>query len=301
MDPSSFSRLLLLSAIWGGSFLFMRIGVPVLGPEFLIFCRVGIASIFLLSISFLYKQRLFISLHWKHYLILGLFNSALPFFCFAYAAQTISASFLSILNATSPIWAAAISAIWLKTQLTLKSVLGMTLGLIGVGILAGVEALSLPENGGVAIIAGLGAALSYGIVTTYAKSAVEIAPFANAHGSLWGATLLLTPFAWVSFPLSGLPSLQVILSVFALGVACSGIAYLIYFRLVSDVGATSALSVTFLIPVFGTLWGWLFLDENVGIHTLMGGAVVLMGTALVTNFSTKDLFTLKKAVPPKIL
>jgi drug/metabolite transporter (DMT)-like permease len=300
MDPSSFSRLLLLSAIWGGSFLFMRIGVPVLGPALLIFFRVGLASVFLLSIGLLYRQRLFVSLHWRHYLILGLFNSALPFFCFAYAAQTISASLLSILNATAPIWATVISAMWLKTQLTLKSILGMTLGLIGVGVLAGVEALYLPENGHIAIIAGLGAALSYGIATIYAKSAVQIAPFANAHGSLWGATFLLAPFAWISFPLSNQPQLQVILAVTALGVACSGIAYLIYFRLISDLGATSALTVTFLVPFFGILWGWLFLDESIGSHTIIGGAVVLVGTALVTNFSVKDLFVQKKAAPPRL-
>lgn len=290
MNSSSLFRLLLLSAIWGASFLFMRIGAPVLGPTLLIFCRVGLAALFLFAISTYSKQKLFVSLHWKHYLILGLFNSAIPFLLFAYAAKTVSASLLSILNATAPIWAAVISALWFRSPLTIKAALGMILGLIGVGVLAGVEALTLQENGTVAIAAGLAAAMSYGIATTYAKTAKSVAPFANAHGSMWGATLLLAPLTWLSAPVMDLPPLRIVLSVAILGIVCSGIAYLLYFRLISDVGATSALTVTFLIPVFGILWGWLFLGENIGLHTVMGGAVILIGTALVTNFSIKTLF-----------
>ncbi|BDU56887.1 hypothetical protein LTEGF4_25680 (plasmid) [Limnohabitans sp. TEGF004] len=107
---------------------------------------------------------------------------------------------------------------------------------------------------------------------------------------MWGATLLLAPLTWLSAPVMDLPPLRIVLSVAILGIVCSGIAYLLYFRLISDVGATSALTVTFLIPVFGILWGWLFLGENIGLHTVMGGAVILIGTALVTNFSIKTLF-----------
>jgi drug/metabolite transporter (DMT)-like permease len=294
MNSPSFFRLLLLSAIWGASFLFMRIGAPVLGPSLLIFYRVGLAALFLLAISFYHKQDLFLTQHWKHYLILGLFNSAIPFLLFAYAAKTISASLLSILNATAPIWAAVIGAIWFKSQLTLKILLGMIFGLIGVGFLAGVETLALPENGTIAIASGLAAAMSYGIATTYAKTAKSIAPFANAHGSMWGATLFLAPLTWISDPVMALPSVQIVFSVAILGIVCSGLAYLLYFRLISDVGATSALTVTFLIPVFGILWGWLFLNENVGPHTIIGGALVLMGTAQVTNFSVRTLFASPK-------
>jgi drug/metabolite transporter (DMT)-like permease len=272
----------------------MRIGAPVLGPSLLIFYRVGLAALFLLAISFYHKQDLFLTQHWKHYLILGLFNSAIPFLLFAYAAKTISASLLSILNATAPIWAAVIGAIWFKSQLTLKILLGMIFGLIGVGFLAGVETLALPENGTIAIASGLAAAMSYGIATTYAKTAKSIAPFANAHGSMWGATLFLAPLTWISDPVMALPSVQIVFSVAILGIVCSGLAYLLYFRLISDVGATSALTVTFLIPVFGILWGWLFLNENVGPHTIIGGALVLMGTAQVTNFSVRTLFASPK-------
>lgn len=297
MNSSSFFRLLLLSAIWGASFLFMRIGAPVLGPSLLIFCRVGLAALFLFTISIYDKQDLFVSQHWKHYLILGLFNSAIPFLLFAYAAKTVSASLLSILNATAPIWAAVISTIWFRSQLTFKVALGMALGLIGVCVLAGVEALTLPKNGTTAIAAGLAAAMSYGIVTTYAKTAKSIAPFANAHGSMWSATLLLAPLTWLSAPVMEIPPIHIILSVAILGIVCSGIAYLLYFRLISDIGATSALTVTFLIPVFGILWGRLFLGETIGMHTVIGGAIVLAGTALVTNFSIKAIFGTRETAP----
>lgn len=285
MNTASLIRLLLLSAIWGASFLFMRIGAPVLGPSILILARVGLAALFLLMVSIYLKKTLNTPRHWKHYLILGLFNSALPFLLFAYAAQTVSASILSILNATAPIWATAISAIWLRTRLSRKVLLGMTLGLVGVALLAKVETLALPNGGLLAIAAGLGAAFSYGIATTYTKSATTVEPFANAHGSMWAATLILIPFAIHAPAVATMPTLHVTLTVIALGVICSGIAYLLYFRLISDLGAASALTVAFLIPVFGILWGVLFLGETVGWYTFVGGAMILLGTALVTGFT----------------
>lgn len=289
MNTASLARLLLLSAIWGASFLFMRIAVPVLGPAVLILARVGMASLFLFLVATCLKKSLNIPRHWKHYFILGLFNSALPFLMFAYAAQTVSASLLSILNATAPIWAALISAIYLRTRLSPHALFGMLLGVLGVALLAKTEALSIQNEEALAIAAGLGAAFSYGMATTYTKTASTVEPFANAHGSMWAATWMLVPFALSAHPIATQPDLQVSLSVIALGIVCSGVAYLIYFRLIADLGAASALTVTFLIPVFGILWGVLFLDEKVGWHTFVGGAMILVGTALVTGFKTSPL------------
>ena len=292
MSQASIVRLLSLSAIWGASFLFMRIGAPILGPALLIFARVGLAAVFLLLIGFYVKKSLDVPRHWRHYLMLGLFNSALPFLLFAFAAKTVSASLLSILNATAPIWAAAIGAIFLRSRLTPKALFGMLLGVTGVGLLVSVETLTLPAGGLVAIAAGLAAAFSYGIATTYAKTAKTVDPFANAHGCMWAATLMLAPLAlhsphWQAMPV--LP-LHVTLSVVALGIVCSGVAYLLYFRLIADVGAVPALTVTFLIPVFGILWGALFLGEQVGWHTVLGSVLVLTGTAWVTGFSVSTVF-----------
>lgn len=289
MNTSSLVRLLLLSAIWGASFLFMRISAPILGPVLLIFARVSLAAVFLFLMGLSVKKPLHVRQHWRHYLMLGVFNSALPFFLFAISAKTLSASLLSILNATAPIWGALVGAIWLRSPLTPKMLLGMLLGVIGVGVLAGVEAFALPPGGWVAIAAALGAPLCYGIATTYTKTAKAVEPFANAHGNLWAATALLLPFAIFAPPLPSMPNFHIVLAVLALGVACSGIAYLLYFRLIADIGATSALTVTFLIPAFGMLWGTLFLHEHVGWHTLFGTLTVLAGTVLITGYSFASL------------
>lgn len=294
MTTASILRLLLLSAIWGASFLFMRIGSPVLGPTLLIFMRVGLAALFLLVFAIYLQKSLAMLRYWRHFFILGLFNSALPFFLFAYAAQTISASLLSILNATAPIWAMAISAVWQRTRISLKAFLGMLLGVFGVSLLAGMETLALPNGGALAVAAGLGAAFSYGIATTYSKTAQSVEPYSNALGSMWAATLMLVPFVLQGPPVEGAPSPQVILSVLALGVLCSGVAYLLYFRLIADIGAASALTVAFLIPVFGVLWGAIFLGEHVGWATLVGGVTVLVGTALATRFSISTALPLRR-------
>jgi drug/metabolite transporter (DMT)-like permease len=185
--------------------------------------------------------------HWRHFLMLGLFNSALPFLLYAYSARTVPASLLSVLNATAPIWAALIAA-------------------------------------------ALAAAFSYGIATNYAKSAAAVEPFANAYGSMWAATLLLLPLMFATPLPSEPPDPHVVASAVALGVLCSGVAYLLYFRLVADIGPAPALTVTFLVPVFGILWGVLLLGETVGWHTFVGSASVLIGTALATGFSPRAVF-----------
>lgn len=224
MNAASFIRLFLLSAIWGASFLFMRIGAPVLGLSILILARVGLAALFLLMVAIYFKKSLIAPRYWKHHLTLGLFNSAFPFLLFAYAAQTVSASLLSILNATASIWTAVISAIWIRTHLSPKVLLGVLLGVFGVALLAKVEVFALPNGGVLAIAAGLGAEFCYGIATTYTKSANFVESFANAHGSMWAA---------------------------------------------------------------------LFLGEQVGWFTLVGGAMILMGTILVTGFKISTVMHVK--------
>jgi drug/metabolite transporter (DMT)-like permease len=288
MNTVNLIRLLALSAIWGGSFLFMRISAPILGPTLLIALRVSLAAVFLLIVAGFLRKPLHLRANWGHYLVLGVFNAAVPFLLLAYAAQTLSASLLSILNATAPIWSAVICALWRYTPLTIKSSIGLLMGVSGVALLGGIESLTLPPGAALAIPAGLGAACSYGVATTYARSAKSVEPFANAHGTMWAATLLIGPAA-PFFPALETPGVRVMASVIALGVLCSGIAYLLYFRLIAEIGAAPALTVTFVIPVFGILWGKLFLGERVGWHTAFGAGVVLVGTALVTGFSIRSL------------
>ena len=285
MKTPSFLRLILLSAIWGASFLFMRIGAPVLGPVFLIFVRVGLAAMFLLFVSLSLRRGLDLRANWRHYLILGFLNSALPFPLFAFAAMTASVSLLSILNATAPIWATVVGAFWTRTLPDARTTAGMLLGIAGVASLVGIESLSLPAGGALAIAAGIAAPMSYGMALLYAKSAKSVPAFANAHGSMWGATLLMIPLLLLAPVPASIPGTEVIGATVALGVLCSGVAYLLYFRLIADEGAASALTVTFLIPLFGIFWGYVVLGEPIGWHTVAGCVLVLAGTALATGFS----------------
>jgi drug/metabolite transporter (DMT)-like permease len=286
MNTANLLRLVMLAAIWGGSFLFMRISAPVLGPAWLIEFRVLLAALFLALVALALRKRaapLQLRQHWKHYLILGFFNSALPFVLFAFAARTLTASVLSVLNATAPMWGAIIGAIWTRKLIEARTAVGLVLGTAGVALLVGFDRVSTQPGAGLALAAALAAALSYSIASLYARSARSVAPFANAHGSMWASALLVLPVL-PFFPATGAPTPAIAASVVALGVLCSGIAYLIYFRLIEEIGPTSALTVTFLNPVFGILWGALFLGEVVGWYTVAGSAIVLAGTALVTGF-----------------
>lgn len=287
MSAASLARLLILSAIWGVSFLFIRIGAPALGPVALMEGRVLFAAIFLATAAVALRRPLGWRRHWRHFLVIGLLNSALPFLLFGYAALTLPAGMLSILNATSPIWGALIAAVLQREALPGRTLAGLALGVAGVSLLVGLDRVTVQPGAGIAIAASLAAALSYAFASHYAKTAQGVGAFANAHGSMWAASLLIAPVLLAFPPATYAPGPAILAVVAALGVLCSGIAYLLYFRLIADIGAAPALTVTFLIPLFGTFFGWLVLDEAIGWHTLAGGAVVITGTALVTGFSLR--------------
>lgn len=288
MNLSSLVRLLALAAIWGGSFLFMRIGAPVLGPALLIEYRVGLAAASLLIVAMVLHKPLHVKQHWLHYLILGLFNAALPFTLYGYAALTLSASAMSILNATAPIWGAVIGAVWSRQMLSGRAALGLGLGVFGVALIVGFDHLAEQHGAGLAITAVLLATFCYGIATHYTRHAKPVDSFSNAHGSMWAASLVILPFLPFA-PASATPGLNIMLAVVALGVVCTGIAFLLYFRLIRDIGATSTLTVTFLIPVFGILWGALFLGEVITPSMIAGSLIVIAGTVLTTGFNPAAL------------
>lgn len=298
MNLKSIIYLFALAAIWGASFLFMRVAVPSLGPVLVTEFRVVLAAVFLLLVSLHLKKSLQAKENWKHFFILGLFNSTLPFLLFTYAALSLTASLLSILNATAPIWGVLIVSVWTKKALTKKTVLGLALGITGVYLLVGFDQVALQPEALPAVIATLLAAFSYGVASTYAQLSKKVEPFTNAHGSMWAASIMLVPFLPL-FPANATPEPDVVYMVIVLGVLCTGIAYIIYFNLIADIGASSALTVTYLVPVFGILWGVIFLNEQVGLHTLLGTLVILAGTALVTNFNITSL--LKKNKTEKLI
>jgi drug/metabolite transporter (DMT)-like permease len=293
MNLKSLIYLFSLAAIWGASFIFMRVAVSSLGPVLLSEFRVLLAAIFLFMVSLHLKKGLQLKEDWKHFFILGFFNSTLPFLLFTYAALNLTASLLSIINSTAPIWGVIILSVWTRKTLSKKTLLGLVLGITGVYLLVGFDHVALQPEALPAIIATLLAAFSYGVASTYAQFSKQIEPFSNAHGSMWAASIMLLPFL-PFFPANATPAPDVIYMVIVLGVLCTGIAYIIYFNLIADIGAPSALTVTYLVPVFGILWGVIFLDETVGWHTLFGTITILMGTALVTNFKLNSLFKKQK-------
>ena len=294
MDVASIFRLIALAAIWGGSFLFLRIGVPVFGPGVLIELRVGLAALFLWLVCRLLGRRAGLLQHWRHFLIIGLLNSALPFLLFAYAAQTLTASLLSILNSSAPIFGALIVALWLRQPVSRSTALGLLLGMVGVATLVAGSSMVHGDGWWLALAAGLAAPFCYGLASVYTKqSSTAVDPTDNAHGSMWAAAILVLPFAFL-LPVRQSPASADWMAVGALAIVCTGAAYLMFFQLIQDVGPMRALSVTFLIPVFGVLWGALFLGEAVGWSKLFGGALVLSGTALANGVIKLERLTLAK-------
>lgn len=292
MKRADVLRLLLLAAIWGASFLFIRVAAPAFGSSALMCVRVVMAAVFLSAVMYLFgRNRLQRGDTW-HFLLLGGINSALPFVLYAYASHWLSASILAVLNATAPMWGLIIGWGVFRQKVSPKSLLGLALGVAGVAILVGFDPLLLQPGSALAVVAGASAACCYGIATHYTKRAQQRQPFDNAHGSMWAAAFWLAPFAVYNWPETA-PAVDMWIAVAVLAVLCTSIAYLLYFRLLADIGPTNSLTVTFLIPVFGVFWGHTLLDEIIGWHTLVGVVFVLTGTALVTGFSLSSLWQQK--------
>ncbi len=210
-------------------------------------------------------------------------NTAIPFTLFAWAALSITAGMASILNATAPLFVALIAWIWIGDRLIAWQWFGMALGFAGVTWLAGGQA-SLRDGGTLwALAAGLVATLFYGFAANITKRLFTGVPSrAVAAGTQTAAALMLAPLAWMYWPASP-PSALDWAAAGALGVFCTGLAYLLYFRLLARVGAAKAITVTFLIPAFAILWGGLFLGEQISVSMLGGCAVILAGTAFATG------------------
>ena len=283
MRAADVGELLALAALWGGSFLFMRMGAAEFGPVALAAVRVAGAALFLLPLLALRGQLAELRRHWRMIFVVGLTNSALPFLCFSYAALSITAGLAAIFNAASPLFAALIAGLWLRDRLTPARIAGLAIGFAGVLGLAWDQASFKPGGTGWATLACVAAAVCYGASANLTKKRLaDVAPLAVAAGSQLAAALALALPALLWWPPT-LPSARAWTAVALLAVLCTGIAYVMYFRLIAHVGPANAIAVTFLIPAFAVLWGWLLLDERVGAAMLAGCAVILFGTALATG------------------
>ena len=276
-------ELLVLAAIWGVSFLFMRVAAPELGPIPLIALRVTIAALVLAPVLRSATARNeFRSKAWPLFVV-GVTNSAVPFCLLAYSTLYVNAGVDPILNATTPLWAALIAAVGFRGSMRLVQVVGMLLGLAGVVVLAWEVLIGGGSTIPLAIGAALLATLFYGFAVNYSKRYLAgVNPFVVAFGSQGSASIVLVPLALFFWPKHSVaPSTWACVA--ALGVVCTGFAYVLFFRLVERVGAAYAASVTFLIPIFGMIWGAVFLGEPITSVMIAGCAIVLFGTALASG------------------
>ena len=301
MTPRPVLEFLALAAIWGASFLFMRIAAPVFGPVALMLIRCGVGAATLLAIL-LYlgcgRQLLAAS---GRLSIVGVLNSAIPFVLLGYATLTLSAGVTSILNSLAPLWSAVVAFAWLGDRLTRTQIVGLVCGAVGVCILAmgggGVGDGGAPGSSadGMAVgslvlpfLAGILATAFYGYAANFTRRYLAgVDPLATATGSQLSATAFLLIPGVLLWPVPAAdvapPTTAVWVAAIILGVICTGIAYLLFFRLIASVGATRTISVTFVIPLFGVGWGYLFLDERVDLFTAAGAVVIVLGTALTTG------------------
>ena len=283
MKPRDLADLLLLGALWGGSFLFLRYAAPAFGVVPLIWLRVTIASLVLLPLLLWHGQWDGLRERAGPIAVMGLFNSAFPFMLITWATLSITAGLASIVNASTPIFTALIGALWLKDRLSGLRLFGLALGFAGVLVLAADQADFKPGGSGWAVLAMLGATACYGFATNFTKRHLGgVSPLVNATGSQLVAVPVLLPFAWAAWP-AQMPGAGPWAALLVLGLASTALAYLIFFRLIARIGATRAVTVTFLVPVFGTLWGALFLHEALTLSMLGGGVVILLGTSLATG------------------
>lgn len=277
----------LLAAIWGSSFLFTRLGVADFGPLPTAAVRVAIAAAFLLPLVMLRGLGPTLLKNWRHVFLIGMFNSGIPFACFAFALLSITTGLSAILNATVPMFGALVAWLWLKDKPNHSRLLGLVVGFAGVAMLAWDKATFKPDASGLApgwaVLACLLACVCYALSASYTKRYLTgLPPLVTAAGSQIGATVgLALPALW--FWPASMPGTTAWLALLAVGVLCTGIAYVLYFRLIETAGPAKALAVTFVVPVFAVFYGALFLGEAVTLWMLLCAVIIVCGTALSTG------------------
>lgn len=275
--------LLLLAAVWGASFLFMRIAAPVLGPVLLIELRVLVAGLALLLLAIKLNLLGEIRRNWQPLLFLGCTNAAIPFLLFASAALILPAGFSAILNATAPLFGTIIAFFWLGEKLVLRRFLGLILGFAGVTVLVGWTSMPITPSFIGATMAALLAASICAIAAIYARQKLfGVSPIVVATGSLLGAAIVLLPITPFFLPRT-FPSVTTLLVVLTLALVSTAFAHILYFHLIANIGAGSALTVAYIVPLFAMLWGAVGLGEPITITMIVGCGLILSGTAIAVS------------------
>lgn len=290
MRTSDYVRLLALAAIWGASFLFMRIAAPVFGSVNTTFLRVFFALIGLAVMLFLLRTPMSFKGKLKSAMVLGIINSGVPFLMYAIAALWLPAGYSAILNATTPLMGALIGFSCFNEPLSLRKWAGVVLGLVGITLISTTGELSLTGNFITGVLACLIATACYGCAGFLTRRWITeqggLDAKLVAFGSQLGACLFLLPF--FGYTMAAGPAVnwaipEVWASILAVGFICTALAYLLYFRLIADIGPLRSLTVTFLIPPFGILWGYLVLGETLTGGFVVGGAIVCLAVWLVVS------------------
>lgn len=279
--------MLALAAIWGSSYLFIRVAVPSLGPLVVGAARVVIGGLGLVGFAVLMRRRNEVPGIDRRYLILGMLNAAVPYGLIALAELHLTASFAGILNATTPLFTALVVAGWQRERLTGRKVVGLLIGFAGVAVLVGWNPAPLSGWLTISIVAMLVASLSYAVATVYAKrSLTRASALSAAIGQQFGGAVFLLPLGAIALSTGSsdtTPTVRVALAMLALGLLCTSVAYLLYFHLIATVGAMNTSSVTFLIPVFGVIWSAIFLGEHIRPEMIVGLVLILCSVGLVTG------------------
>jgi drug/metabolite transporter (DMT)-like permease len=280
-------ELVTLAAIWGGSFLFLRIAAPEFGPVALITVRCALAALLLFVLVANRGKIGQLIVNWKKLLILGLINSCLPFLLFAWATLHIPTGIASILNATAPLFGAVVAVLWLGDRISGTRVIGLVLAFAGVVVLMWGQGKMGNANSLWAVAACLLAGLLYGISSNYTKRYMSgTDPLINAAGSQISASFFLLPVVGFFLPTT-MPSNNAWISALLLSVVCTALAYILFFRLIANIGPTKAVTVTFLIPVFGCLLGGIVLGEALTYTMVLGGLIVVAGVSLAIGLWPK--------------
>ena len=283
MGTRDLGALLLLSALWGASFIYIRVAVPALGPFVLVELRVGLAAVVLALCAAFVGRLPKLRGRWRQFALLGAVNVAIPFSLISTAEINLTASLAAILNSTTVMFTAVVAAVWMGDALTARKLVGVALGIAGVTVLVGWDPVAMNWVVVLSVGAMLAASLAYALGSVYAKRTfADSPPLAIASGQLTAAAMLMLPLAAVSAPEQS-PSTIVVLSVLGLALPSTAVAYMLYFRLIANVGPTSTSTVTLLVPLFGLLFGVVLLDEPVGVGTLAGLVLILSSVTLITG------------------
>ncbi|WP_294764718.1 DMT family transporter [uncultured Rhodoferax sp.] len=284
MKTKYFLQLIALSALWGASFLFIRIASPVFGPNVLALLRVSLATVTLTLLMRLMRQP-WAWAQWRTLALIGALSVACPFLLFAWAGLNLPAGYSALLNSTAVIFGMFASARMKEDTVTPKKLLGCACGFLGVALIVSLGPVQPTLRVVLAVLACVAASASYGFSTPITKRAVgQMQPLQIAVGIHVFAFLMLLPGAAWSLPQAGF-SLAALGAVAVMGVATSGLAYWAHLRILRHVTPVAAMSPIFMVPVFGVLWGHLFLGEALGSGLLLGGTLVLLASALITGFN----------------